>query len=367
MKYDYLIIGAGLYGATFAQIKKDTGYTCLVIDRRDHIAGNVFSKKIENIEVHMYGPHIFHTDNKDVWNYVNRFAEFNHFIYSPIAHYKDELYNLPFNMNTFTRIWPDVKTPEDARKRIREQVEASGITESHNLEEQAVSLVGTDIYEKLIKYYTEKQWGRPCRDLPAFIIRRLPVRYTFDNNYFNHPYQGIPVDGYTAMVEKMLEGIDVRTGVDYLQNKEELVHNAEKVVYTGQIDEYYGYRYGALQYRSLRFETITLDMPDYQGVAGMNYTDKEHPYTRIVEHKHFTFGKGNANKTVITKEYSKKWEPHDEPYYPVNDAENNALYEKYKKLAGEESGILFGGRLGTYRYMDMDQIILQAMTDSRNY
>ncbi len=367
MKYDYLIVGAGLYGSVFAQIKKEKGYKCLIIDRRNHIAGNVYSKKIENIEVHMYGPHIFHTDKKDVWKYVNRFAEFNHFIYSPIANYNGELYNLPFNMNTFTRIWPDVKTPKDAEIRIKEQVKSTGISEPENLEEQAISLVGTDIYEKLIKHYTEKQWGRSCIELPSFIIKRLPVRYTYDNNYFNHPYQGIPVDGYTSMIEKMLEGIEVQTGVDYLKNKEELSHIAEKIVYTGQIDEYYDYCYGALQYRSLRFETEVLDMPNYQGVAGMNYTDSTHPYTRIVEHKHFTFGKDNPEKTVITKEYSKKWKLGDEPYYPVNNKENNSLYEKYKELADKEKTILFGGRLGTYRYMDMDQVIAQAIDDCRNY
>lgn len=365
MKYDYLIVGAGLYGSVFAQIKKEKGYKCLIIDRRNHIAGNVYSKKIENIEVHMYGPHIFHTDKKDVWKYVNRFAEFNHFIYSPIANYNGELYNLPFNMNTFTKMWPDVKTPKDAENRIKEQVKSAGISEPENLEEQAIFLVGTDIYEKLIKHYTEKQWGRSCTELPSFIIKRLPVRYTYDNNYFNHPYQGIPVDGYTSIIEKMLEGIEVQTGVDYLKNKEELSHIAEKIVYTGQIDEYYDYCYGALQYRSLRFETEVLDMPNYQGVAGMNYTDSTHPYTRIVEHKHFTFGKDNAEKTVITKEYSKKWKLGDEPYYPVNNKENNSLYEKYKELADKEKMILFGGRLGTYRYMDMDQVITQAMSDAK--
>ena len=367
MKYDYLIVGAGLYGATFAQIKKEQGFKCLVIDRRNHIAGNIYSKKIENIDVHMYGPHIFHTDKKDVWEYVNRFTEFNHFIYSPIANFNGELYNLPFNMNTFVKIWPDVKTPVDAKRKIAKQVAVSGITMPKNLEEQAISLVGYDIYEKLIKGYTEKQWGRSCRDLPTFIIKRLPVRYTFNNNYFNHPYQGIPVNGYTAMIEKMLDGTKIHTGTDYLKNKKELYCCAEKIVYTGQIDEYYDYKYGALQYRSLRFETEILDMPNYQGVAGMNYTDTVHPYTRIVEHKHFTFGKDNMNKTIITKEYSKKWESGDEPYYPINDEQNNLLYAKYKKLSDETTNVLFAGRLGTYRYLDMDQVIAQAMSDCKNF
>lgn len=364
-KYDYLIVGAGLYGAVFARQKTDAGKKCLVIDRRDHLAGNIYSKCIEGIEVHVYGPHIFHTDNEDVWNYVNRFARFNHFIYSPIANYKGELYNLPFNMNTFTKMWPDVKTPEQASEKIRKQVEDAGITEPQNLEEQAISLVGTDIYEKLIKGYTEKQWGRPCRELPAFIIKRLPVRLTFDNNYFNHPYQGIPIEGYTGMVEKMLEGIDVWLGVDYLSDRDEFRRRAEKIVYTGTIDEYFDYCYGELEYRSLRFETEILDIPNYQGVAGMNYTDVDHPYTRIIEHKHFLFGTGNSDKTAITKEYSIKWNKGDEPYYPVNDERNMALYQKYKSLAESEKGIVFGGRLGTYRYMDMDKVIAQALEDAK--
>ena len=363
-KYDYLIVGAGLYGAVFAREKTDQGRKCLVIDRRGHIAGNVYSKKIEGIDTHMYGPHIFHTDKDEVWEYVNRFASFNHFTYCPVANYKGELYNLPFNMNTFTKMWPDVKTPEQAKERIRKQVEAAGIKEPANLEEQAISLVGTDIYEKLIKGYTEKQWGRPCSELPAFIIKRLPVRLTFDNNYFNHPHQAIPVDGYTAMVERMLEGIEVRTGVDYLKNKAELSGMADKIVYTGTIDEYFDYCYGELQYRSLRFETEILDMPNYQGVAGMNYTDAEHPYTRIIEHKHFLFGAGNPDQTVITKEYSAEWKRGDEPYYPVNDERNAEKYKKYLELSAKERNLRFGGRLGTYRYMDMDQVIEQALTDS---
>ena len=363
-KYDYLIVGAGLYGAVFARQKTDQGRKCLVIDRRGHIAGNIYSKKIEGIDTHMYGPHIFHTDKDEVWEYVNRFASFNHFTYCPVANYKGELYNLPFNMNTFTKMWPDVKTPEQAKERIRKQVEAAGIKEPANLEEQAISLVGTDIYEKLIKGYTEKQWGRPCSELPAFIIKRLPVRLTFDNNYFNHPHQGIPVEGYTAMVERMLEGIEVRTGVDYLKNKAELSGMADKIVYTGTIDEYFDYCYGELQYRSLRFETEILDMPNYQGVAGMNYTDHEHPYTRIIEHKHFLFGAGNPDKTVITKEYSAEWKRGDEPYYPVNDERNAEKFKKYRELSEKEKNLRFGGRLGTYRYMDMDQVIEQALTDS---
>lgn len=365
MKYDYLIVGAGLYGAVFAQRKTEAGKRCLVIDRRAHIAGNIYTRKMEGIDVHIYGPHIFHTDKEEVWKYVNRFARFNHFIYCPVANYKGELYNLPFNMNTFTKMWPDVKTPEQTREKIRVQVEEAGIEEPRNLAEQAISLVGTDIYEKLIRGYTEKQWGRACTELPAFIIKRLPVRLTFDNNYFNHPYQGIPVDGYTEMVESMLEGIEVRLGVDYLNKKDELRQQAETVIYTGAIDEYFNYCYGELQYRSLRFETEMLDMPNFQGVAGMNYTDSDHLYTRIIEHKHFLFGAGNFDKTVITKEYPAEWKQGDEPYYPVNDEKNAAVYEKYRDLAEKEKNLRFGGRLGTYRYMDMDQVILQALEDTK--
>lgn len=365
MKYDYLVVGAGLYGAVFAQRKTEQGKKCLVIDRRDHIAGNIYSEKVEGIDVHKYGPHIFHTDKEDVWEYVNRFAEFNHFIYSPVANYNGELYNLPFNMNTFTKMWPDVRTPEQAQKRIAEQVNAAGISEPENLEEQAISLVGIDIYEKLVKGYTQKQWGRPCTELPAFIIKRLPVRLTFDNNYFNHPHQGIPKEGYTKLVERMLEGVDVEIGVDYLNNKEELRAKADTVIYTGPIDEYYDYCFGELQYRSLRFETEILDVPNYQGVAGMNYTDAGHPFTRIIEHKHFLFGAGNPDKTVITREYSADWKRGDEPYYPVNDTVNNELYQKYKQLAEKEKGIHFGGRLGMYRYLDMDQVIKQALEDAK--
>lgn len=367
MKYDYLIVGAGLYGAVFARQMTDAGKKCLVIDRRNHIAGNIFSKKMEGMDVHMYGPHIFHTDQEHIWEYVNRFAEFNSFIYSPVANYQGELYNLPFNMNTFTKMWIDVKTPDDARRRIEEQVRKAGISgKPRNLEEQAISLVGTDIYEKLIKGYTQKQWGKPCSQLPPFIIRRLPVRFLFDNNYFNHPHQGIPVDGYTAMAERMLAGIEVSLNTDYLKEKDAVRKEAKTVIYTGPIDEYFGYSEGTLQYRSLRFETKVLDMPNYQGVAGMNYTDAEHPWTRIVEHKHFLFGKGNQDKTVITKEFPSLWKQGDEPYYPVNDGPNSVLYEKYRKLASAEKDVRFGGRLGTYRYMDMDQVIDQALRDAAN-
>ncbi len=354
--YDYLIVGAGLAGATFARCMTDRGYRCLVIDRRNHIAGNIYSENIEGIEVHMYGPHIFHTDNERVWEFVRRFTKFNHFVYSPVANYHGELYNLPFNMNTFHVLW-GVNTPAEAKAKIEEQVKESGITEPHNLEEQAIMLVGKDIYEKLIKGYTAKQWGRRCTELPSFIIKRLPVRFRYDNNYFNHPYQGIPVGGYTAMVERMLEGIEVRLNTDFLAEREEMEKLAKKIIYTGPIDEYYDYCYGALEYRSLRFETEVLDVDNYQGVAGMNYTDAETPYTRVVEHKHFEFGKGNPDKTVITREYSATWKQGDEPYYPVNNDENNALYQKYKEKAQAEQNIIFAGRLGQYQYFDMDKVI----------
>lgn len=354
--YDYLIVGAGLAGASFARIMTDNGHKCLVIDRRNHIAGNIYSEKIEGIEVHKYGPHIFHTDIERVWSFVNRFASFNHFVYSPVANYKGELYNLPFNMNTFYQLWK-TKTPEEAKAKIAEQVREAGITEPHNLEEQAIMFVGKDIYEKLVNGYTCKQWGRPCKELPSFIIKRLPIRFTYDNNYFNHPYQGIPKGGYTAMIEKMLDGIEVRLETDYLKNKSEYDKLAEKVVFTGPIDEYYNYCFGALEYRSLRFETEVHDVANYQGIAGMNFTDKETPYTRIVEHKHFEFGKGNPDKTVITKEFSASWQPGDEPYYPVNNEENNALYEKYKDKALNDDKVIFAGRLGDYKYYDMDKVI----------
>lgn len=362
--YDYLVVGAGLYGAVFAQQKKEQGFRCLVVDRRNHIAGNIYSEKVEGIEVHRYGPHIFHTADKKVWSYVNRFADFNHFIYSPVANFRGELYNLPFNMNTFVRMW-GIRTPKEAHEMICRQVAEAGILSPKNLEEQAISQVGTDIYEKLVKGYTQKQWGRPCRELPASIIKRLPVRMTFDNNYFNHPYQGIPKEGYTEMVRRMLDGIEVRLGVDFLEHKRELAKLAGKIVYTGPIDTYFGSRFGKLEYRSLRFETEVMEIPNYQGVAGMNFTDEAVPYTRIVEHKHFTFGEGNPQKTVVTKEYPKPWAPGTEPYYPVGDDVNHALYQKYKSLADKEENLKFGGRLGTYRYMDMDQTVAQAMEDAR--
>lgn len=362
--YDYLIVGAGLYGAVFAQQKTEQGFRCLVIDRREHIAGNIFSEKEEGIEVHRYGPHIFHTDNEEVWRYVHQFAEFNHFICSPIAYYQGELYNLPFNMNTFVKMW-GVRTPKDAQEIIKRQAAEAGIGIPKNLEEQAVSLVGTDVYEKLVKGYTQKQWGRPCKELPTFIIKRLPVRLTFDNNYFNHPYQGIPKEGYARMVERMLDGIEVRLGIDFLEQRGTLSNLAKEIVYTGSIDAFYEYCFGILQYRSLRFETEVLDMPNYQGVACVNFTDADVPYTRIIEHKHFTFGEGNAEKTVITREYPKEWSPGDEPYYPIGDEKNIALYRQYKILAEQESNVKFGGRLGTYRYLDMDQVVAQAMEDAK--
>lgn len=364
MQYDYLVVGAGLFGAVFARQATDDGKKVLVVDKRNHIAGNVYTEKIEGIHVHKYGAHIFHTNNKTVWDYVNRFAEFNRFTNAPVANYKGELYSLPFNMYTFNRMW-GVVTPEEAAAKIEEQKKESGITEPRNLEEQAISLVGRDIFEKLVKGYTEKQWGRDCKDLPAFIIKRLPVRYTFDNNYFNALYQGIPVGGYTKMVENMLDGIEVRPNTDYILHKEELNGLAEKVVYTGPIDAFFDYRLGALEYRSVRFETELLDKPNFQGNAAVNYTDRETPWTRIIEHKWFEFGKDeNGNdlpKTVISREYSSEWKPGDEPYYPVNDEKNGALYQKYKELADKEENVIFGGRLGEYKYYDMDQIIAAAL------
>ena len=362
--YDYLIIGAGLFGAVIAQQAKEAGKTILVVDKRNQIAGNVYTDNIEGIQVHKYGAHIFHTNNTEVWEYIQRFATFNRFTNSPVANYKGELFSLPFNMYTFNKMW-DVVTPEEAIAKIEEQRKESGITEPHNLEEQAISLVGTDIYEKLIKGYTQKQWGRPCSELPAFIIKRLPVRMTFDNNYFNALYQGIPVGGYTKMVAKMLEGIDVRLGIDYLDNKNDLDALADKVIYTGPIDAYFNYCLGYLEYRSVRFETEVLDMPNFQGNAAVNYTDAETPWTRIIEHKWFEFGKDeNGNdfpKTVISREYSSEWKPGDEPYYPVNDEKNSALYQEYKKLADAEENVIFGGRLGEYKYYDMDQVIAAAL------
>lgn len=360
--YDYLIVGAGLYGAVFAQEVKKAGKSCLVIDKREHIAGNVYSKEMEGIQVHQYGAHIFHTNNREVWDYVNRFAEFNRFTNSPVANYNGELYSLPFNMYTFNKMW-GVATPEEAAAKIEEQRVAAGITEPKNLEEQAISLVGTDIYQKLIKGYTEKQWGRPCTELPAFIIKRLPVRLTFDNNYFNALYQGIPMGGYTQMVANMLEGTDVKLGVDYLADKENWDALANTIIYTGSIDTYFDYQLGELEYRSVRFETEVLDMPNYQGNAAVNYTDSETPYTRIIEHKWFEFG--TQPKTVISKEYSSEWKKGDEPYYPVNDERNTALYQQYKAMAENEEKVIFGGRLGEYKYYDMDAVIASALETVR--
>lgn len=364
MKYDYLIVGAGLFGAVFAHEAVKAGKTVLVVDKRPHIAGNVYTEDVEGIHVHKYGAHIFHTNNRTVWNYVNQFAEFNRFTNSPIANYHGELYSLPFNMYTFNKMW-GVVTPEEAAAKIEGQRKAAGITNPKNLEEQAISLVGTDIYEKLIKGYTEKQWGRPCTELPAFIIKRLPVRLTFDNNYFNALYQGIPVGGYTNMVANMLKGIAVKLNCDYLENKEELDKLADKVVYTGPIDAYFNYNLGPLEYRSVRFETEVLDKPNFQGNAAVNYTDRETPWTRIIEHKWFEFGKdaegNNLPKTVISREYSSEWKVGDEPYYPVNDEKNSELYKKYKALADKESKIIFGGRLGEYKYYDMDAVIDSAL------
>lgn len=356
--YDYLIVGAGLYGATFARYAADHGKKCLVIDRRSHIGGNIYTENIEGINVHRYGAHIFHTSDKAVWDYVNRFVEFNRYTNSPMARYGNEIYNLPFNMNTFSRLW-NIRTPDEARKIIERQRSEAGITEPENLEEQALSLVGRDIYEKLVRGYTEKQWGRSCRELPSFIIKRLPVRFTYDNNYFNDLYQGIPVGGYTVMIEKMLDGIEVRLNTDYFDSREELSALAEKVLFTGMIDRYFDYRFGELEYRSLRFETEVLECDNYQGNAVVNYTEYEVPYTRIIEHKHFEFG--TQPKTVITKEYPAAWKQGDEPYYPVNDDKNNALYEKYKSLAENEKNVIFGGRLGLYKYMDMHHVVAAAL------
>lgn len=364
MKYDYLIVGAGLFGAVFAHEAVKAGKTVLVVDKRPHIAGNVYTEDVEGIHVHKYGAHIFHTNNRTVWNYVNQFAEFNRFTNSPVANYHGELYSLPFNMYTFNKMW-GVVTPDEAAAKIEEQRKAAGITNPKNLEEQAISLVGTDIYEKLIKGYTEKQWGRPCTELPAFIIKRLPVRLTFDNNYFNALYQGIPVGGYTNIVANMLKGIEVKLNCDYLESKEELDKLADKVVYTGPIDAYFNYDLGPLEYRSVRFETEVLDKPNFQGNAAVNYTDRETPWTRIIEHKWFEFGKdANGNdlpKTVISREYSSEWKVGDEPYYPVNDEKNSKLYKEYKALADKEYKVIFGGRLGEYKYYDMDAVIDSAL------
>ena len=358
MKYDYLIVGTGLFGAVFARQAADAGMRVLVIDRRDHIGGNVYTQEIEGIQVHRYGAHIFHTNNRQVWDYVNRFSEFNRFTNSPVANFHGELYSLPFNMYTFHQMW-GVTTPQEAAAKIAQQRQAAGITDPKNLEEQAISLVGTDIYEKLIKGYTEKQWGRDCKDLPAFIIRRLPVRLTFDNNYFNALYQGIPIDGYTKLVENMLSGIDVQLNTDFLADREALSALAEKIVYTGAIDAYFDYQLGYLEYRSVRFETEVLDIPNFQGNAVINYTDRETPWTRIIEHKWFAFG--TQPKTVISREYSSEWRPGQEPYYPVGNEKNNALYERYKALAAGEKNVIFGGRLGQYKYFDMDAVIASAL------
>jgi len=368
MKYDYLVVGAGLFGAVFAHEAKKEGKNCLVIDKRNHIGGNVYTQEVEGIHVHKYGSHIFHTSNKQVWDYVNQFAEFNNYINAPLAIYKDELYNLPFNMNTFSKMW-GIKTPRQAKDIIASQIaeqqisrgraKAEHTSEPKNLEEQALLLAGTDIYEKLIKGYTEKQWGRPCTELPAFIIKRLPFRFTYDNNYFNDRYQGIPIGGYTKMVEKMLQGVEVRTETDYFKFYEEYPNIAWKTVFTGMIDEYFSYQLGALEYRSVRFETEVLDIDNYQGNAVVNYTERKVPYTRIIEHKHFEFGA--QDKTVISKEYASEWEVGMEPYYPVNNEPNNALYEKYKDLAVKEPNVIFGGRLGNYKYYDMDKVIEVAL------
>ena len=366
-KYDFLIVGAGLFGAVFAHEAKAAGKKVLVIDKRPNIAGNVYTEKVEGIHVHKYGAHIFHTNDRKVWEYVNRFAEFNRFTNSPVANYHGELYSLPFNMYTFNKMW-GVVTPQEAAATIEEQRKAAGITEPKNLEEQAISLIGTDIYEKLVKGYTEKQWGRPCTELPAFIIKRLPVRLTFDNNYFNALFQGIPVGGYTKMVANMLEGIEVRLGCDYLEDRGGWDAMADKVIYTGAIDAFYGFSQGTLEYRSVRFETELLDMPNFQGNAAVNYTDRETPWTRIIEHKWFEFGKDDDGndlpKTVISREFSSAWKPGDEPYYPVNDEKNGALYAKYKELAEKEEKVIFGGRLGEYKYYDMDQVIASALNAS---
>lgn len=365
MKYDYLIVGAGLFGSTFAFEMSKKGKKCLVIDRRNHIGGNIYCENINGINVHKYGAHIFHTSNKDIWNYVNEFVEFNNYINSPIANFKGELYNLPFNMNTFTKLWSDVITPEDAKKKIELQKSELGNKEPENLEEQAISLVGRDIYNKLIKGYTEKQWGKDCKELPPFIIKRLPVRFTFNNNYFNDRFQGIPVGGYNIIIEKMLKNCDIELNVDYLKNKEKYNSVASKVLYTGMIDEYFDYKLGKLEYRTLKFENeIIPDNDNYQGNAVVNYTDRETPYTRIIEHKHFEFN--NCSGTIITKEYPSEWKQGDEAYYPVNDKKNEELYNEYKKLAEQEENIIFGGRLGNYKYYDMDKVIEAALECAKN-
>lgn len=357
--YDYLIVGSGLYGAVCAYELSKQGKKCLVIEKRPHIGGNVYTEEVEGINVHKYGAHIFHTSDKAIWDYINRFAEFNNYINQPVARYKNECYNLPFNMNTFTKLWPDVFTPEEAQRRIEEERRLGYVENPKNLEEQAVNLVGKTIYEKLIKGYTEKQWGRPCNELPAFIIKRLPVRFTFDNNYFNDRYQGIPEGGYTGIIEKMLKGVEVRLNCDFFEDKQKYLSMAKKIIYTGAIDRFYDYCFGPLEYRSVRFETEVLDMPNYQGNAVINYTAYDVPFTRIIEHKHFEYGK--QPKTVISREYSSAWQPGEEPYYPVNDEKNAALYEKYKALSEKDKNVVFGGRLGQYRYYDMHNVIKAAL------
>lgn len=356
--YDYLIVGSGLFGAVFAHEATKKGKKCLVIDKRNALGGNIHTKNVEGIQVHEYGAHIFHTSDKAIWNYMNQFAEFNRYTNSPVARYKDELYNLPFNMNTFNKMW-GVITPQEAREKIDQQIAQANIKSPRNLEEQAISLVGYDIYEKLVKGYTEKQWGRRADQLPAFIIKRLPVRFTYDNNYFNDLYQGIPIGGYTGLIERMLDGIEVVLNLDFFSERSRLETAAKKIVFTGMIDAFYEYCYGHLEYRSLKFETELLDIPNYQGNAVVNYTEYEVPYTRIIEHKHFEFG--TQPKTVITREYPAAWKPGDEPYYPVNDEKNNSLYQKYRQLAGQESNVIFGGRLGTYQYFDMHQVVAEAL------
>ena len=356
---DYLIVGAGLFGAVCARELKRAGKSVVVIDKRPHVAGNCYTEEIEGINVHKYGAHIFHTSDKEIWEYVNNFAEFNNYVNSPIARYKDELYNMPFNMNTFTKLWRDVFTPQDAKKRIEEERRESFTENPKNLEEQAINLVGKTIFEKLVKGYTEKQWGKRCEELPSFIIKRLPVRFTFDNNYFNDRYQGIPIGGYTKMVEKMLEGVEVRLNENFLDNKEKYLKEAKKIIYTGAIDEYFEYKFGPLEYRSVRFETEIYDTDNYQGNAVINYTDRDTPYTRVIEHKHFEFGK--QEKTVVSREYSSKWEKGQEAYYPLNDEKNNELFKKYKELSENQDQVIFGGRLGNYKYYDMHNVIREAL------
>lgn len=359
MKYDYLVVGTGLFGAIFAYEANKRGKKCLVIDKRNHVAGNIYTENIEGINVHKYGAHIFHTSNEEVWNYIQQFAKFNRYTNSPIANYKGEIYNMPFNMNTFNKLW-GVITPKEAKEKIEEEKRQAGIEEPKNLEEQAISLVGKTIYEKLVKGYTEKQWGKKATELPSFIIKRLPVRFTYDNNYFNDLYQGIPMGGYTQIIEKMLEGIDVKLNYDYFEHREELDNIANKTIFTGQIDKYYDYKFGELEYRSLRFETEILDMQNYQGNAVVNYTEYEIPYTRIIEHKHFEFDT-TSPKTIVTKEYPDSWNKEKEPYYTINNERNNKLYEKYAELASKDNKVIFGGRLGSYKYYDMDKVILEAL------